>query len=110
MKNKINYVARVLVGVLFIISGGIKINDPIGTSIKFHEYFEVFSSDISPIFEFFVPLALVLAVLMSVLEVVIGFALLINWKMKITSWVLLGLMLFFTFLTFYSAYFNKVTD
>ena len=110
MKTKINYIARVLVGVLFIISGGIKINDPIGTSIKFHEYFEVFSNDISPIFEIFVPMALVLAVLMSVLEVAIGFALLVNWRMKITSWLLLGLMVFFTFLTFYSAYFNKVTD
>lgn len=110
MKNKINYIARILVGVLFIISGGIKINDPIGTSIKFHEYFEVFSNDISPIFEIFVPLALVLAVLMSVMEVAIGFALIVNWRMKITSWVLLGLMTFFTFLTFYSAYFNKVTD
>lgn len=110
MKAKINYIARVLVGVLFIISGGIKINDPIGTSIKFHEYFEVFSNDISPLFEIFVPIALLLAVLMSVMEVAIGFALLVNWKMKITSWLLLGLMIFFTFLTFYSAYFNKVTD
>ena len=110
MKNKINYIARILVGGLFIFSGGIKINDPIGTSIKFHEYFEVFSDDISPIFEIFVPLALVLAVVMSVMEVAIGFALLVNWKMKITSWLLLGLMIFFTFLTFYSAYFNKVTD
>ena len=110
MKNKINYIARVIVGTLFVFSGGIKINDPIGTSIKFHEYFEVFSNDISPMFEVFIPLSLVLAVLMSVMEVGIGFALLVNWKMKITSWLLLSLMVFFTFLTFYSAYFNKVTD
>ena len=110
MKNKINLIARILVGALFIFSGAIKINDPIGTSIKFHEYFEVFSSDISPIFEIFIPFALSLAVIMSVLEVVIGFALLVNWRIKLTVWVLLGLMIFFTFLTFYSAYFNKVTD
>lgn len=110
MKNKINLIARILVGALFIFSGAIKINDPIGTSIKFHEYFEVFSNDISPIFEIFIPLSLVLAVIMSVLEVVLGFALLVNWRMKLTSWLLLGLMIFFTFLTFYSAYFNKVTD
>ncbi len=30
--------------------------------------------------------------------------------MPLTTWVLLALMVFFTFLTFYSAYFNKVTD
>jgi len=30
--------------------------------------------------------------------------------MNMTTWVLLGLMVFFTFLTFYSAYFDKVTD
>ena len=110
MKNTINYIARILVGALFIFSGGIKINDPIGTSIKLHEYFEVFSTDISPIFEIFVPFALAIAVLLSVMEVVLGFALLVNWKMKITTWVLVVLMIFFTFLTFYSAYFNKVTD
>ena len=110
MKSKISLIARILVGALFIFSGAIKINDPIGTSIKFHEYFEVFSTDISPVFEIFVPFALALAVIMSVLEVVIGFALLVNWRIKLTVWVLLGLMVFFTFLTFYSAYFNKVTD
>jgi len=30
--------------------------------------------------------------------------------MKVTAWLLLGLIVFFTFLTFYSAYFNKVPD
>ena len=48
--------------------------------------------------------------IMIVLEVVLGVAVLINYRMRITAWVLLLLMLFFTFLTFYSAYFNKVTD
>lgn len=47
---------------------------------------------------------------MVVLEIVLGVAVLINYKMKITTWVLFALLLFFTFLTFYSAYFNKVTD
>lgn len=110
MKNKINYIARILVGCLFIFSGAIKINDPVGTSIKLHEYFDVFSNDIASFFQVFVPMALVIAVILSVMEVALGFALLVNWKMKITSWVTLILMTFFTFLTFYSAYFNKVTD
>ena len=45
-----------------------------------------------------------------VLEVVLGIAVLLYYRMNLTTKVLLGLMVFFTFLTFYSAYFNKVTD
>ncbi|WP_421875179.1 BT_3928 family protein [Marinoscillum sp.] len=102
--------ARYLVGALFIFSGIIKINDPIGTAIKLEEYFEVFAYDFAPFFEWFVPAALFLAILLSVLEVVLGIALIIGFKMPRTSWALLLMIIFFTFLTFYSAYFNKVTD
>lgn len=102
--------ARFMVGGLFIFSGAIKVNDPIGTAIKLEEYFEVFAYDIAPFFELFVPAALFLSVLLSVLEIVLGIALLIGYRVKLTSWVLLLMIVFFTFLTFYSAYFNKVTD
>ena len=102
--------SRYLVGLLFIFSGGIKINDPVGTQIKLQEYFEVFSSDFSTLFEILVPYALVLSVFLCTLEIVIGIALLLNYKMKFVSKITLGLIIFFTFLTFYSAYFNKVTD
>ena len=103
-------ISRYLVGLLFIFSGVIKINDPVGTQIKLQEYFEVFSSDFTTIFEIFIPYALILSVFLCTLEIVIGVALLINYKIRITSKITLGLILFFTFLTFYSAYFNKVTD
>lgn len=102
--------ARYAVGALFIFSGIIKVNDPVGTQIKLTEYFEVFASDIAPFFEWFVPAALFLSVVLSVLEVVLGVALIIGYRMRITSWILLAMIVFFTFLTFYSAYFNKVTD
>ncbi|WP_436515023.1 BT_3928 family protein [Ekhidna sp. To15] len=102
--------ARYAVGALFIFSGIIKVNDPVGTAIKLEEYFQVFASDIAPFFELFVPAALFLSVVLSVLEVVLGIALIIGYRMKLTSWVLLAMIVFFTFLTFYSAYFNKVTD
>lgn len=103
-------IARYAVGGLFIFSGLIKVNDPVGTAIKLEEYFDVFSVDIAPFFEWFIPAALFLSVFLSVLEVVLGVALIIGYRMKITSWILLGMIVFFTFLTFYSAYFNKVTD
>ena len=102
--------ARYAVGALFIFSGIIKVKDPVGTQIKLTEYFEVFASDIAPFFEWFVPAALFLSVVLSVLEVVLGVALIIGYRMKITAWTLLAMIVFFTFLTFYSAYFNKVTD
>jgi len=103
-------VARFLVGGLFIFSGLIKVNDPVGTAIKLEEYFAVFSSDIASFFSFFEPFSLQLSVFLVVLEVVLGVAVLINYRMSVTSWILLLLILFFSFLTFYSAYFNKVTD
>lgn len=103
-------IARYLVGGLFIFSGAIKINDPIGTAIKLEEYFDVFAYDIAPFFEYLVPAALFFSILLSVLEVVLGIALIIGFQMRKTSWALLIMIVFFTFLTFYSAYFNKVTD
>jgi uncharacterized membrane protein YphA (DoxX/SURF4 family) len=103
-------ISRFLVGSLFIFSGLIKINDPVGTAIKLEEYFEVFASDISGMFTYFVPFALFFSVVLVVLEVLLGIAVLINFKMKTTSWILGLMIVFFTFLTFYSAYFNKVTD
>ncbi len=106
----IDQVCRIVVGGLFIFSGLIKINDPVGTEIKLEEYFEVFGQDFGSFFLLFKPIALELGMVLIVLEVVLGVAVLINYKMEITTVVLLALIVFFTFLTFYSAYFNKVTD
>lgn len=103
-------IARWLVGVLFIISGLIKINDPVGTQIKLEEYFEVFASTFTPAFHALVPTALVLSVVLSVLEVVLGVALLLKFRPKLTTAILLVLIIFFTALTFFSAYTGKVTD
>jgi uncharacterized membrane protein YphA (DoxX/SURF4 family) len=111
MFNKIiDQFSRFFVGGLFIFSGLIKLNDPIGTEIKLEEYFEVFAQDFGSAFHYFIPWALEIGMLMIVLELALGVAILIYWRMNLTAWVLLALMVFFTFLTFYSAYFNKVTD
>ena len=103
-------IARVVIGGLFIFSGLIKVNDPVGTAIKLEEYFNVFSTDFASFFAVFEPYALFFSVFLVVLEVVLGVAVLINYRMSVTIWVLLLIILFFSFLTFYSAYFNKVTD
>ncbi len=98
------------VGGLFIFSGLIKLNDPVGTAIKLEEYFEVFHADIASFFSVFIPFALPLAIVLCISEVILGVALLISFRKKEVVMALAGMILFFTFLTFYSAYFNKVTD
>ncbi|HMP99238.1 MAG TPA: DoxX family protein [Cyclobacteriaceae bacterium] len=110
MQRIIDLASRVIVGGLFIFSGLIKLNDPVGTKIKLEEYFEVFAADFGSFFHFFIPYALFIGTVLIVLEVVIGVAVLINYRMQITTWVLLILLVFFTFLTGYSAILNKVTD
>ncbi|MFV7234817.1 BT_3928 family protein [Flavobacterium sp. ZB4R12] len=106
MKNIITQFSRIFVGILFIISGLIKLNDPIGFSYKLAEYFS------EPVFNmpFFVPFALGIALFLVILEVVLGIMLLIGYKTKFTIWSLLVLIVLFTFLTFYSAYYNVVKD
>lgn len=105
LKKLIGFV-RVFVGVLFIISGFVKLNDPVGFSFKLQEYF---APDVLNI-EFLSPFALGLAIILVIVELVLGVALIIGYYRRLTMWLLLLMIIFFTFLTFYSAYFNKVTD
>lgn len=111
MRNKfIDHFSRIFVGVLFIFSGLVKINDPVGTQIKLEEYFTVFADSFASFFSIFVPWALPIAMFLIVLELVLGAAVLIQYRMRLTATVLLNLMVFFTLLTFFSAYTGKVTD
>ncbi len=96
--------SRYFVGILFIISGLIKLNDPIGFSIKLEEYFVIFGM------EWLSHYALSLSVIICAVEVVLGIALLLGIMQKQLSWVLLLMIIFFTWLTGYSAVTNKVTD
>ena len=98
--------SRLFVGLLFIFSGLIKINDPVGFSFKLEEYFgpTVFNID------FLLPYVLPLAIFIVVVEVLLGVFLLIGLKKEFTIYSLFVMIVFFTFLTWYSAYFNKVTD
>ncbi len=81
-------------------------NDPVGFAFKLEEYF---GEDVLNL-PFLQPLALYLAVFLVILEVLLGVFLLLGVYKRFTLWSLAGMMGFFTFLTFYSAYFNKVTD
>jgi uncharacterized membrane protein YphA (DoxX/SURF4 family) len=106
MKNNYNNIllwgARIFVGLLFIFSGLIKLNDPLGFSYKLEEYFEVFHLVFLNSFSVF------FSIFLCALEVILGVLLLTGFYAKKVAWGLLLLIVFFTFLTFYSAYFNVV--
>ncbi|HEY9002210.1 MAG TPA: BT_3928 family protein [Mucilaginibacter sp.] len=100
--RKLVWFCRVFVGLLFIFSGLIKINDPLGFSYKLEEYFEVFHIGFLDSF------TLSMSIILCSLEIILGFALLIGVRAKSVAWGLLLLIIFFAFLTFYSAYFKVV--
>jgi uncharacterized membrane protein YphA (DoxX/SURF4 family) len=95
-----------IVGALFIFSGFVKADDPLGFSYKLQEYFEAFG----PWWKWAIPLSLPLACFIPLLEMLLGFLTIIGaWK-KFTIWMLFLMDLFFTFLTFYTAHYNKVLE
>jgi uncharacterized membrane protein YphA (DoxX/SURF4 family) len=103
-------VARILTGVLFIFSGLVKAIDPRGLAYKMKEFFEAFSNDgyFPRLMHLLEEHALTFSVIMITLEVVIGVALLLGWQKKLTAWLLLLLMLLFTFLTSYVLFSGKI--
>jgi len=104
MKTAFLHFRRAIVGLLFIFSGLIKANDPLGFGYKLQEYFEVFH------ISFLNDFAVVIAILLCTLEIVLGTLLLLGfWSSKVI-WGLLAMIIFFTFLTFYSAFFKVVTS
>lgn len=103
MKFFINF-SRAFVGILFIFSGLIKANDPLGLSYKMQEFFEVWN------FHWLDNYTTVFSVIMIVFEIVAGVAILLGWKMKLFSWLLLLLIIFFTFLTGYAFLSGKIRE
>jgi uncharacterized membrane protein YphA (DoxX/SURF4 family) len=95
MKIAVNS-ARYLVGILFIFSGLVKANDPAGLSYKMHEFFEAWNLEQLNRF------ALTFSVLMITFEIVAGVALILGWQIRKVMWLLLLLIVFFTFLTAYA--------
>jgi uncharacterized membrane protein YphA (DoxX/SURF4 family) len=103
MKLFIN-ISRIFVGVLFIFSGLIKANDPLGLSYKMQEFFEVWN------IHWLDNYTLAFSIVMIAFEIVAGVAVLLGWRMKLFSWLLLLLILFFTFLTGYAFLSDKIKE
>src|ERR1700689_359737 len=97
-------IVRAIVGVLFIFSGLVKANDPLGLSYKMQEFFEVWN------FHWLDNYTLAFFLVMIVFEIIAGVAILLGWRMKLFSWLLLLLIIFFSFLTGYAYLSGKVRE
>lgn len=97
--KRITDISRILVGALFIVSGLIKANDPIGFSFKLEEYFAPDALNWS----FFVGTEVTQSIIICVGEVLLGVAILAGEKFILSTWLLLLMIIGFTFLTGYTA-------
>ncbi len=102
--RRVANISRVITGLVFLFSAFVKGVDPLGTSYRFEDYFQVWHCD------FLLPAALFFAILLCVVEFTLGVMLIFNVRMKITSWVLLVVMTFFTIITLVDALTNAVAE
>ncbi|MCU0460859.1 MAG: DoxX family protein [Bacteroidales bacterium] len=100
----INYISRILVGVVFIFSGTVKAIDPLGSVYKFQDYFTAFNLG------FLNDLSLLLAIILCSLEFLTGISVLFNIRFKAGIWTVILLMMVFTPLTLILALTNPVSD
>lgn len=100
--NAFLWILRIVVGLLFIFSGVVKANDPSGLANKMIEFFDLWDM------HSFAEHALLLSVLMIGFEIIAGVSVLLGFRFKIFSFLLLLLNLFFTFLTAYVYYWDVI--
>lgn len=103
-------ISRVLVGVLFIFSGLVKANDPLGLSYKMQEFFEVWAQNagLTSTMNWLHSYALSFSIIIITLEIIVGVGILLGiWK-RFFSLLLLLLIIFFSFLTGYAVLSGKI--
>lgn len=105
----LNVVARWAVGLVFLFSSLTKGVDPMGTTFKVQEYMTAWSIG-GLTFEWALPMAQFLSVLLICVEFVVGILLIFNAFRRLSAWTLALMMLFFTCTTLFDALTNKVTD
>lgn len=104
--KKVVKISQVLVGLLFIFSGFVKADDPLGFTYKLKEYFAPDALNMPWMDKFSFSIAFTI----PIIEMMLGFMILLGAKKKFTLVFLVLLELFFTFLTWYTAHYNKVLE
>ena len=111
--SKLNYtlnvVCRWAVGLVFLFSSFVKGVDPMGTAFKVQEYMTAWSIG-GLTFEWALPLADLASVALICAEFLVGVLLITNAYRRLSAWLLVLMMLFFTVTTLVDAITNKVTD
>jgi hypothetical protein len=97
-----------VIGIFFMFSGLIKLNDPVGFSLKIEAYLRSFAKDIHPLFLQFLPYTLLIAITICLLEVLLGLALVGRFRIRLVLLALIGLTIFFTILTGYTVWFKRI--
>lgn len=95
---------RILFALTFIVSGVLKLLDPVGTGLIVKEYLGVLSLDALE------ACSVGLGVALSVSEFLIGICVLSGLRIRIVAWAALLLMVFFTALTGYLMLYNPISD
>ncbi|HKL03892.1 MAG TPA: DoxX family protein [Cryomorphaceae bacterium] len=93
--------SRIVVGAIFLVSGLIKANDTVGFGIKLEEYFD--ENALGSFWAMFHDYSLAIAFLISGVEVLLGLAVLFGAKARLVAFVLLGMTIFFGWLTYFTA-------
>ncbi len=104
--KKIVKISQILVGLLFIFSGFVKADDPLGFTYKLQEYFAADALNLPWMDKFSFGIAFVI----PIIEMTLGLMILIGAKERLTLALLFLMELFFTFLTWYTAHYNKVLE
>ena len=105
----LNVVCRWAVGLVFLFSSFVKGVDPMGTTFKVQEYMTAWSIG-GLTFEWALPFAEFLSVALICAEFLVGVLLIFNAYRRLSAWLLVLMMLFFTVTTLVDAITNKVTD
>ena len=103
-KERIIDVCRWTLGGVFSFSGIVKCVDPVGTAVFVEKYLATFSLDV------FLPLALPIAIVLSVLEFVLGQLLLDGKPHRITAIATVAIMSLFTIVTLLNATILPIGD
>lgn len=101
---------RILVGGLFVFSGFVKVNDIVGFAIKLDKYWFAFEAATGIGFSALTNVSVLMSAVFSILETALGFFLLLGIWRKFTTWALLLMIIFFTFLTAWAAITKSVPD
>lgn len=103
MKHQL-VIVRLIFGLTFIFSGFVKLIDPVGTGLVIQEYLNIINFDFLSFMRVFI------GVVLSLLEFLVGVAILMRMRMREASIAALVMMVFFTIVSFLLLIYEPIQD